>query len=103
MFFMGILCCYQVLVFSIVNNLVSTSHAGLAIAITNCINMSFGHVFHQLIGYAINFFSDGSPVEPGAATYTREVLNYSLLIIPAGCFLGLIGFIILSFKSTRKN
>lgn len=49
MFILGILCCYQVLVFTVVSSQVDKSSAGLAIAVTNCINMSFGHFFHTII------------------------------------------------------
>ena len=49
MFYLGILCCYQVLVFAFASDLVEKSCAGIAIAIINCLNMSFGHFFHKVI------------------------------------------------------
>lgn len=94
MFFMGILCCYQVLVFSIVNNFVSTSNAGLAIAITQCVNMSFGHFFHQYIGNSIQTAWAGELIASGSPFYGREVFIISLAVIPVACFIGQIGFLI---------
>ena len=94
MFFMGILCCYQVLVFSIVHHFVSASNAGLAIAITQCINMSFGHIFHQSIGNSIQAVWTGELMQSGAPFYGREVFMISLAVVPIACLIGQIGLVI---------
>ena len=98
MFFLGILCCYQVLVFAVVSSYVPESSAGLSIAITNCINMSFGHFFHIMIGRIIHNNWDGAVSELGRALYTRENFIESLAVIPICCFIGLFGFAYLAAK-----
>lgn len=103
MFVLGILCCYQVLVFSVVSSYVSLNSAGLAIAITNCINMSFGHFFHALIGRTIQNNWDGTVIESGVALYSRHTFIISLSIIPICCFVGLIGFAVLAIKEKKVN
>lgn len=99
MFFLGILCCYQVLVFTVVRSQVNASNSGLAIAITNCINMSFGHFFHSVIGTALENNWNGTLGEAGNALYTADNFIYALAIIPICCFIGQLGFGFLALKS----
>jgi predicted MFS family arabinose efflux permease len=103
MFILGILCCYQVLVFSVVSSYVSPKSAGLAIAITNCINMSFGHFFHVIIGNTIECSWDGAVLESGAARYSLDAFITSLSIIPVCCVVGVIGFAILAITDAKKS
>jgi hypothetical protein len=99
MFFLGILCCYQVLVFTVVRSQVNASNSGLAIAITNCINMSFGHFFHSVIGTALENNWNGTLSEAGNALYTVDNFIYALAIIPICCFIGQLGFGFLALRS----
>ncbi|MCF8494261.1 MAG: MFS transporter [Rickettsiaceae bacterium] len=99
MFFLGICCCYQVLVFTVVSSQVEPSSAGLAIAVTNCINMSFGHLFHSVIGNALQNNWNGAVNESGSAIYTADNFIYALAIIPICCFVGQLGFAFLSLRS----
>ncbi len=99
MFFLGILCCYQVLVFTVVSSQVKASDAGLAIAVTNCINMSFGHFFHSVIGNALQNNWNGAVNEAGSALYTADNFIYALAIIPICCFIGQLGFGFLVLRS----
>ena len=99
MFFLGIFCCYQVLVFTVVSSQVEASSAGLAIAVTNCINMSFGHFFHSVIGNALQNNWNGEVNEMGSAIYTIDNFIYALAIIPICCFIGQLGFGFLALKS----
>ncbi len=103
MFFLGVLCCYQVLVFIVVSDTVDQNSTGLAIAITQCINMSFGHFFHTLIGPAFELSWDGSLTENGSSLYTHENFIYALAIIPICCFIGQFGFILLAAKSKKSE
>ena len=103
MFTLGILCCYQVLVFTVVSNQVEASSAGLAIAITNCINTFFGYFFHTSIGNAFQSSWDGSVSAKGNALYSIDNFIYALAIIPICCFIGQFGFVFLTIKSRKKN
>lgn len=100
MFFLGILCCYQVLVFSVTSKSVSSQNEGLAIATVNCINMVFGHFFHQLIASTIQSGWDGMLSVNGSAVYSRDIMVTALAFIPIGCFIGQLGF---AFLSTRMR
>lgn len=103
MFFLGILCCYQVLVFSVVSRCVSIQNAGLSIAVTNCINMAFGHLFHQYIGSTIQANWDGSLSDTGTALYSRDVLVTALACIPIACFIGQLGFAFLAARMGKTK
>jgi predicted MFS family arabinose efflux permease len=103
MFTLGILCCYQVLVFTVVSSQVEASSAGLAIAVTNCINMSFGHFFHTTIGNAFQASWDGLLSETGSALYSIDNFIYALAIIPICCFIGQFGFAFLAIKGKNSN
>ncbi|MCC8417148.1 MAG: MFS transporter [Rickettsia endosymbiont of Bryobia graminum] len=98
MFLLGIFCCYQVLVFSVVSNIVESRSSGLAIAIVNCINMSFGHFFHKIISNVISYNWNGLSSESGLAIYSRYDFNMAISTIPVCCFIGIMGFIYLSYK-----
>jgi predicted MFS family arabinose efflux permease len=101
MIFLGILCCYQVLVFIAVSNAVDKNSTGLAIAVANCINMSFGHFFHTIIGSAFENSWDRSLTDYGSPLYTHENFIYALAIIPICCFIGQFGFVIVAGKSKK--
>jgi MFS family permease len=95
MIFLGILCCYQVVVFTQVSRLVDKNVTGLAIAVTNCLNMSFGYLFHFAI----------SSLMQASSTIMRKDDPYlyivSLSIIPIACFIGQLGFFYLSIKPKK--
>lgn len=101
MFLLGIFCCYQVLVFSVVSSIIESRSSGLAIAIVNCINMSFGHFFHKLISNVISYNWDGLTNEAGIAIYSRYDFTLAIATIPASCLLGMIGFIYLSYRKSE--
>ncbi|WP_375327239.1 MFS transporter [Candidatus Tisiphia endosymbiont of Nemotelus uliginosus] len=98
MFLLGIFCCYQVLIFSIVSSLVSDKSAGLAIAIANCINMAFGYFFHKLMSHAINYTWNGAIDEVGMAIYNRYDFTIAISTIPVCCFIGILIFLYLFSK-----
>lgn len=102
MFLLGIFCCYQVLVFNITGNLVHKNHGAIAIAIVNCINMSFGHLFHKAISILIEYNWDGVLNDSGLPIYNRGDFIMGIGIIPVACFSGMLGFIYLSLK-TRSS
>ena len=101
MFILGILCCYQVLVFAFASNLVEKSQTGIAIAIINCINMSFGHFFHKVISVNMNYYWSGLTTNSGFPIYSQTDFLYGLGIIPLGCFVGVIIFLVVQLKSKK--
>ncbi|WP_375319258.1 MFS transporter [Candidatus Tisiphia endosymbiont of Oplodontha viridula] len=96
MFLLGIFCCYQVLIFTVVGNLVTKKSVGLAIAIVNCIIMSFGHFFHKIMSYLISYNWDGLLSESGTPIYSRYDFITAISIIPICCLIGIIGLWYLS-------
>jgi hypothetical protein len=103
MFVLGILCCYQVVVFNLACKLVDSSDAGIATAIINCINMSFGYLFHKIISTSMQENWSGALNEKGLPIYSQEVYVQALMVIPALCIVGSIGFIILARSKTYSK
>jgi MFS family permease len=91
-FFVGILCCYQVVIFTIVSELVPPNLIGIATAITNTINMAFGIAFHSSIGYMMDLYWTGKMID-GVKIYEKIAFNYALSVIPIAALLGFIGLI----------
>lgn len=101
MFYLGILSCYQVLVFAFASDLVDRSCAGMAIAIINCLNMSFGHFFHKIISNIMQNRWDGTINALGLPMYDFETYIYALVVIPVACLAGTVGFLYLAFKQKK--
>ncbi len=101
MFCLGIVCCYQALIFSIVTNMVEARFEALAVAIVNCINMSFGHFFHKMIGFLMTYNATTIPSE----IFTRQDFIVALISIPICAMIGVLGFIYfsISLKKTCNN
>jgi len=91
LFIIGIFCAYQVLVMHINGMRVEAKYSGIVTAITNMIIMSFGYVFHHLIGRTVNDSWAGDMLD-GIRIYPVEAYANGLMIIPAGLFLAFIGF-----------
>lgn len=90
----GICCAYQILVIYKVSTYVPEHMAGLATAVANMIIMIFGYAFHSLIGFIINAY--------GGAHITRAFL-YGVCVIPAGLFLGIIGFLFIAYQEKYNS
>ncbi|MDX1916357.1 MAG: MFS transporter [Rickettsiaceae bacterium] len=102
MFVLGILCSYQVLVFSTITELFSKDKSALAISVVNCINMSFGYLFHIIISHLIQQSWNGNTDLHNVPIYDLEALKNGLRIIPILCLVGASGFIVLPFKLQRN-
>ncbi len=87
MFLMGILCCYQVVVFATGAQLVPGFLMGITIALLNCINMFGGSFFHSTIGALMDYF-DPNTVVDGIRTYSLEAYSLALFVIPVCSLLG---------------
>ncbi len=98
MFLIGILCCYQVIVFAIGTQLVSKELLGITVAFLNCINMLGGSFFHVLIGHLLDYFEQGSLLN-GVKYYSVEAYTYTLYVIPLA---SLLGATLLFFNNSKK-
>lgn len=98
MFAIGILCCYQVIVFAIGQDMVPSHLMSVTIALLNCINMLGGSFFHSSIGRLMDFFEAGTVVD-GVTVYSTSTYTYALCIIPIASLLGSM----LVWVSKRKN
>ena len=89
--------------FIVTSESVDANSTGLAIAVINWINMSFGHFFHTVIGSAFELNWDGALTEYNSPLYSHEAFIYSLAIIPICAFVGQFGFAILASKKPRQT
>ena len=102
MLLLGILCSYQVLVFTVTSSLVDKSTAGAAIGVVNCINMAFGDQFHKLISMLVQQSWNGALSPKGTPLYTLDALIDGLCWIPILSVVGALGFLYLAYRGTRK-
>ncbi len=91
LFIIGFFCAYQISVIYKASTYASASDVGLTAACANMIIMSFGYVFHSMIGQIMSMLWDGGTVN-GVNIYDARAFSGSLLIIPVGLFLGALGF-----------
>ena len=82
---MGVMCCYQVLIFTIGSQNSKPAVLSLTLAFLNCINMLGGAFFHGIIGLSMDFFSNRL-VKDGL--YSVDVYQKALLVIPFCSVLG---------------
>lgn len=80
MLLLGMLCCYQVLVFAIGAKIVDPAILSVTVAFLNCVNMMGGSFFHNAIGGIAEFISRTS--------MSTDPLKFALLVIPVSCLLG---------------
>ena len=90
-FIIGLLSAYQVLVMHINSMRVDKKYSGVVTSLTNMIIMSFGYVFHKLIGMIMNKNWDGSIID-GVKIYSSDAYINGLIVIPVALFLAFIGF-----------
>jgi predicted MFS family arabinose efflux permease len=93
-FSIGLMCCYQVLVFGAGCDLVSPSLLGVTVGFLNCINMLGGSFFHTIIGFLMDTFWTGH-MNGGIRQYTPQSYTHALLVIPVCALIGaaMIGFL----------
>ncbi|MBS3903474.1 MAG: MFS transporter [Anaplasmataceae bacterium] len=89
----GVCCAYQILAIYKASTYVREQVAGLTTAVANMIIMTFGYVFHTIMGGIINAF--GGP-------NVSQALLYGIAVIPIALFLGSSGFVYLFIKE-KKN
>ena len=93
LFVVGICCAYQILAIYKASTYVPESVAGLTTAVANMIIMSFGYVFHSVIGVIIKLYAESG---------NAEAFTYGIAIVPATLLVGALGFTILSFREKKQ-
>ncbi|WP_316354250.1 MFS transporter [Candidatus Trichorickettsia mobilis] len=83
----GIMCCYQVLIFAIGCELVEAKLLGVTVAFLNCINMLGGVFFHTSIGFIMDLFWTGK-MQDDLRIYSIESYSYALSVIPLCALIG---------------
>ncbi len=101
-FGVGVLCCYQVLVFATGSELVSPAMLGITIAFLNCINMLGGSFFHSTIGWGMDLFWTRGMAE-GIRTYTVHSYQQALLIIPVAAAIGGVIVALVGWRGRKLN
>ena len=102
-FVLGIMCCYQVIVFSAGSNLVASKNLGVTIAFLNCINMLGGSFFHTVIGKIMDIFCVGSLNESGLRVYDIHAYKYSLSVVPICACLGSIIAVLVGLRVRNSH
>jgi hypothetical protein len=102
-FTIGVLCCYQVIVFAAGSNLVAPQNLGVTVAFLNCINMFGGSFFHTSIGRIMDMFWTGALTNNGLRVYDLEVYQYALSIVPLCAVVGAIMVCLVGIKVRRKE
>ena len=87
LFLAGILCSYQVLIFSIGAGLVPAYLSAISVAFLNCVNMLGGSFFHSIIGYMMDYFHNGQ-MENDLPIYNATTYTYALSAIPIASMIG---------------
>lgn len=86
-FCVGLLCCYQVLIFSAASEMVSPRQLGLTVAFLNCVNMLGGSFFHSLIGFLMDLYWTGNMIN-GLRQYDLASYTSALILIPVCAMVG---------------
>lgn len=97
MILVGVLCAYQIFMIFINTRVVKSHLVGISSSFTNMIVMSFGSIFHSLIGWIMVKNWDGQVVND-VPTYSAEAYIHGLMIIPIALFAAFFGFQMLKPK-----
>lgn len=102
MLLIGILCCYQVLVFAIGSSLVPVAMMGITVAFLNSINMFGGSFFHLVIGSLLDYFWQGEMLL-GMRDYTAHAYTCALAAIPVAAIAGASLLFVLREESAKRS
>jgi MFS family permease len=97
-FCIGMMCCYQVIVFAAGADLVAPQYLGVIVAFLNCINMLGGSFFHTMIGKIMDLVWTGKLNTNGLRQYNLEVYKYALSIVPICAIIGAVMVCLVSIK-----
>ncbi|WP_246210070.1 MFS transporter [Wolbachia endosymbiont of Atemnus politus] len=98
LFIIGLACAYQVPLTDKVVSCVKSDVVASAGSVSNAIVMSFGYFFHTVIAGMMNFYWDGKVVD-GIPFYGTEAMIKSMLIVPVGLLIGMLGFLLLKIMT----
>lgn len=101
-FTIGVMCCYQVIIFSAGARLVKPGYLGVTLAFLNCVNMLGGSFFHTLIGQIMDSYWEGAASADGVKIYTLTAYHHALGFIPACAILGVIIVLLVRFRLQYK-
>lgn len=99
----GVMCCYQVIVFAAGSKLVKPHHLGITIAFLNCVNMLGGSFFHTLIGLLMNAFWTGSVNADGIKQYSLAAYQSALMLIPVSACVGAVIVCCMGIEARKKR
>lgn len=102
LFIVGVFCAYQIPIIFKISTFLPVHMMGLATAFVNMVMMTFGYVFHTIIGEVLNATSSGA-YESGVPVYTQHDFVYALSIIPIGQVIAALGFIIILQRMRRSE
>jgi MFS family permease len=99
----GILCCYQVLIFAAGSEYVDKHLLSITVAFLNCINMLGGSFFHSTIGFIMDYNWEGDMLHDHKI-YSMATYKIALSMIPicAGIGGGVVGFVKMN-KKLKKS
>lgn len=102
-FTIGLMCCYQVIVFAAGSSLVSQNQLGVTVAFLNCINMLGGSFFHTLIGTIMDLFWNGVLNQEGIRQYKLEHFQQALSVVPICALAGTVLILFIQFKVKNRT
>lgn len=102
-FVVGLMCCYQVIVFAAGATLVPCQYLGVTVAFLNCINMLGGSFFHTVIGKLMDISWNGRISSNGLKLYEIDSFQWALSIIPFCALCGTLLILIIHIKIKSRD
>ena len=91
-FITGICCAYQILAIYKASTYVPENVIGLTTAIANMIIMSFGYLFHSVIGIVVTL----------SGRMEASAFTYGIMVIPITLFIGVMGFLLIVYQEQSR-
>lgn len=98
----GIFCAYQILSIYKASTLVPQNLVGLTTAVANMIIMTFGYVFHSLIGLIMDLNWQGQ-MHNGVAVYQANDYTMALSIIPIALLIAAVGYTVIALRHKKQR
>lgn len=98
----GILCAYQILAIYKASTCVPENLVSLTTAVANMIIMTFGYIFHSMIGKIMNLFWDGTSLD-GTPVYSAQSFTYGLCVIPIALIIAAVGFSVFYLRQRQQK
>nr|WP_277619281.1 MFS transporter [Legionella norrlandica] len=102
-FVIGLMCCYQVVVFAAGATLVPYQSLGVTVAFLNCINMLGGSFFHTLIGKLMDISWNGKINSNGLKLYEIDSFQWALSLIPFCALCGTLLILLIHVKIKGRS